>query len=122
MIFKWEPKGTLDSEGNDFGNIFEGYIELDIKPKMERLRMAKEAEMVVNSEGEAEIKRDILAQVESAGKIVASCCKKVELKAGDHKITSIEELEMFEEGVQLVTSLLSMCIGGIRLGKSSKGK
>lgn len=122
MIFKWEPKGTLDSDGNDYGDIFEGFIELEIKGKMERLRMAKEAEMTVSSEGEAEIKKDVLAQVEKAGKIVADCCKKVQLKAGKHKIESIEDLEMFQEGVQLVSELLAICIGGIRLGKPSKEK
>lgn len=122
MLFKWTPNGVLDNNGNDLGEIFQGFIEIDVKPKVERLKMAKQTETKIDENGEVSLDVSIIDQVESAAKIIASCVTKVELKAGDIEIKTIDDLEMFQEGVFVVNEIFAICLGGIKLGKPSKEK
>jgi hypothetical protein len=122
MLFKWTPNGVLDSEGNDLGAMFSGHVELEIKNKVDRLKMAKGMELNVNGKAEVEAKDSIYEQVESADKIVRECVKSIELKVGEIEIKSLDDLEMFQEGVVIVNEIFAVCLGGIRLGKHLKGK
>lgn len=122
MEIKWEPAGVTDDDGNDLGELFSGHVMLEVKPKMERLKLAQSLSVSMNAKGEVDIKDDTMQKVEKADEVLRGAVKSVDLKAEGVEIKSLDDLEMFEEGVLLTNEMLSVVLNGVKLGKRLSAK
>lgn len=118
MQFKWEPKEIFDDEGNDLGECFTGHIVVDVKPKIERLKLANKMQLDVKG-GEVEI--DAIGKLEKMDEVLKSAVVKVDLKTKDgQEIKTLDDLECFQEGILIGQHLIGIAINGMKLGKPSK--
>lgn len=116
MLIKWTPEGVTDEDGNEIGSLFTGHVEIEIKPKLERLKMAQELQLEVKG---GEVDLDAVGKLEKLDAILRTAVKKVCLKTSEgHKIESLDDLEAFAEGVKLSQHLIGTAINGLSLGKS----
>jgi hypothetical protein len=120
MRIKWTPEDVLDDEGNDIGQHFSGHVIIEVKPKIERLKIAQELRLSVKG-GEVDVSAiDKLAKMDD---ILQDAVKEVKLKTTNgYDLKSLDDLESFAEGVQLSQHLLGIAINGLSLGKPLKPK
>lgn len=118
MKMIWKPERS-----EAFKDIFEGEIVIDFPNKKDRLALTKELNVKLDNNGEVSLEGDeMLVLYEKLGGIletrVDSVCL-IHLATGE-KIESLEELEFWSDGMEIVNQITGMITRGPRLGEVSK--
>lgn len=91
-------------------NGFKGNVEIDIPKFMERTALMRS----VVSDG-----TDLVDQIKQAEGLVNACkdrVKNIDLKAGQNHFSSLDDLEMYNEGMSIIYHLGGLIINGLPLG------
>jgi hypothetical protein len=131
MLVKFTP-AQFDAEneseaGNRFAEQFEGFIEVQIPPYHERLRLPKEIGLAVVGEGNVEdAKKDVSKALQQLD-LLANCAERIQkyvkgvelkdIKAGV-ELKSVEDFYSYPDAGGMVTALCSKFILGF-LGKKN---
>ena len=104
---------------------FEGHVKLALLKHIERLELLKDMQFKINEAGEVDN-----SSIDGAGyamrlySLVKDRVKEVKLKhkSSGEEFDSLDDLEYYNEGMELITEMGSFLIGGLQLGKSLKKK
>jgi hypothetical protein len=100
---------------------FSGKVILKIPKYLERLELVKKFQFGVNKQSEVEASDQVdstMKAFELIGPHVVSV--ELEIKETSEKITDLEELGYYQEGLALMMELAGFILGGIKLGKGLK--
>ena len=95
---------------------FDGFIEVDLFPLKQRLEMLKKISIEMK-DGVAN-QSDALTSTIELTNIAKERIKKVDLKMNGLEFTSIDDLEFYKEGVDILNEISGVLINGISLGES----
>lgn len=99
-------KIEIDQDG------FKGNVEIDIPKFIERTVLMKS----VITDG-----NELVDQIKQAEGLVGICkerVKSIELEFGKNKFTSLDDLEMYNEGMKIIYHLGGLIINGLPLGNA----
>lgn len=105
-----EIKVNVDKNG------FKGWAVVDVRPFVERAQMLKELDLVV-AEGEAKPSEQ-MDKIIKIQELTKKHVVKLELEFDGIKFKSIDELECYVEGQEVVTELSGYVLNGVRLSKN----
>lgn len=107
---------------NDDNLIFDGYVEVAIPNREGRLGLSMLQMEVARQEKEGALKDEeaLKKKFKFLETVVKDHFKSIDLvhvKTGE-KLTSVEDLEYFEEGNAIINEMALKCISGVGLGKT----
>jgi hypothetical protein len=92
-----------------------GFIEIEMLPWKERIK--KTRDILYKQDGEKLVERQEIDQGEMTITLSIEQIRKIDLSFGDKKITDIEELMMYREGIVIINQLNSIVLNGVSLEK-----
>ena len=97
---------------------FVGEIKLRIPKYKERIKLLKECNFAIDSEGEMSKGAAQFDSVEKIIEMTEQHVVSVSLKFGEHEILEYDELGYYQEGVELLNDVGNLILSGFKLGKS----
>lgn len=103
------------------GEVFEGYVMIRMPKFKERLALIKGLGISTDEKGEVGMNDDSLEKAAQLVGIAHEHVESVQLKHVESGIefSSMDDLDMYEEGTQLIQEIAGMVINGVKLGKIS---
>lgn len=93
---------------------FSGYVMIKVLPFRERMAKLKDMGMTIDDLD----KMSLDAKIGFFGKVL-DMIESVDLTYGDQKLTSVDDLEIYAEGMKVILELLLVYAQGPSLGKPS---
>lgn len=97
---------------------FTGYVEIRMPKYKERLGLIKGLDLKTDSKGEVELGSDTMDKAIKFAEIAESHVESVKLQHPkvDSEITSLDDLDMYEEGTMILQKITGVILNGVKLG------
>lgn len=115
MQYTWKP---CESDVEDLKEL-EGHIVLNVPKYKERMELIKSLKLKV-TDGTIEMGDEQFDSFDKILEIVKKRITKIELKYGDMKFKTLEDLEHYEVFTHITSELWGLIGNGIKLGKKQK--
>lgn len=93
---------------------FSAEITVRIPKYMERIKLIKEVNFAISSDGKLE--QNSLDSIEKMAEIALKYIEKISIKVGQNEFSNLSDLEYYQEYSEIVNEVIVIVLNGIPLG------